>query len=75
LFIGGITVVGCLALGKFANDKSDATRQQQGSRSCHLLVYIPNQRSGANTHPPLTIQHLSLRIPDFSRQGLGFASV
>jgi hypothetical protein len=65
--------VGGVALGQFANDKSDATCQQQACRSGHLLVYIPDQRSGANTDPPLTVQHLTLGIPDLSRKRLGFA--
>jgi hypothetical protein len=64
-----------LALGEFANDKSDAARQQQGCRSGHLLVYLPDQRSGANIDSLLMFQYLPLRIPDLSSQRLGFALV
>jgi hypothetical protein len=45
-----------LTLGKFAKDESDAARQQQSGLSSHLLVYISDQRSGANTDPLLTVQ-------------------
>jgi hypothetical protein len=43
-------------LGKFAKDKTDAARQQQSGRSGHLLVYVSDQRSGANTDPLMTVQ-------------------
>jgi hypothetical protein len=62
-----------LTLGEFAYDKSGAARQQQGCRSGHLLVYLPDQRRSTNTDSLLTDQHLPLRIPDLSRQRLGFA--
>jgi hypothetical protein len=48
--------LGGLTLGKFAQDKTDAARQQQSGRSGHLMVYVLDQRSGANANPLLTIQ-------------------
>jgi hypothetical protein len=54
--IGSATGFGGLALGKFAKDKSGAACQQKSCRSGHLLVYLPDQSSGADIDPPLTVQ-------------------
>jgi len=69
--VDSVTEFWSLALGELANHKTDADSQQQSCRRGHLLVYLPNQCSGADADLLLTIQHLPLGSIDLSCQGLG----